>query len=45
MAPPDVDGVEQLAVHVELELLGRAVTDPHRLRAAVSPKMLEHQLR
>src|SRR5207245_10779258 len=27
MASPDVDGVEQLAVHGELKLLGRALAD------------------
>src|SRR5207245_2912447 len=45
MAPPDVDGVEQLAVDVELKLLGRAVAHAHRPRTAVPVEMLEHLLR
>src|SRR5205823_3673849 len=44
MAPPDVDGVEQLAVDVELKLLGRAIAHAHRPRNAEPVEILEHQL-
>ncbi len=41
----EVDGVDQLAVDVELELVGGAVPDPHRLRAAVALEVVERLLR
>ena len=40
----EVDGVHQLAVDVELELLHRAVADAHRARALVAGEVLEHRL-
>ena len=40
----EVDGVDQLAVDVELELVGGAVADPHRRRAAVALEVVEHLL-
>ncbi len=39
-----VDRVHELAVYVELELAGGAVTDPYRFRVAVAAQMLEHDL-
>ncbi len=36
-----VGGVEHLAVDVELQLVGRAVADPHRPRAAPALEVVE----
>ena len=38
------DAVHRLAVDVELQLVGGAVADPHRARAAVARPVLEHLL-
>ena len=35
------DGVDGLAVDVELQLVGRAVADPHRTRAAPALEVVE----
>ena len=40
----EVDGVDQLAVDVELKLRGGAVSDPHRGRALVALEVVEHLL-
>ena len=40
----EVERVDELAVDVELELLGRAVADPHRRRAAVALEVVEDLL-
>ena len=40
----EVDGVDQLAVDVELELVGGAVSDPHGRRAPVALEVVEHLL-
>ena len=40
----EVDRVDQLAVDVELELLGRAVSDPDGRRAGVALEVVEHGL-
>src|SRR5205823_12895854 len=39
-----VDGIDQLAVDVELELVGRAVADAHRCRSAVALEVVELDL-
>ena len=44
MLVEEVDGVDQLAVDVELELVGSAVPDPHGRRAPVALEVLEHLL-
>ena len=44
MAVVEIDGVDQLAVDVELQLVGGAVADPHRGRAAVALQVFEELL-
>ena len=41
----EVDRVDQLAVDVELELVGGPVPDPHRTRASVALEVVEDLLR
>ena len=40
----EVDGIEQLAIDVELQLVRGGVTDPHRARAAVALQVIERPL-
>jgi len=44
VAVAEDDGVHRLAVDVELELVGGAVPDPHRPRAAPALEVIEHLL-